>query len=74
MHKSWFKLFAGVMITVAFGQTAIARTEQKVPDPIYPVQVVLEDAKRETVYPSAAGEFIVYSQRANDQFSVVRVS
>ena len=74
MHKSWFKLFAGVMITVAFGQTAIARTEQKVPDPIYPVQVVLEDAKRETVYPSAAGEFIVYSQRANDQLSVVRVS
>jgi len=67
------KLFVGVMITVAFGQVAIARTE-KVPDPIYPVQVVLEDAKRETVYPSVAGDFIVYAQRAKNEFSVIRVS
>ncbi len=74
MRKSWLKLFASVMITVAFGQVAIARTEQKVPDPVYPVEVVLEDAKRETVYPSVAGDFIVYAQRAKHEFSVVRVS
>ena len=74
MHKSWLKLFVGVMITVTFGQAAIARTEQKVPDPIYPIQVVLEDAKRETVYPSVAGEFVVYSERKNNEFSVIRVS
>lgn len=74
MYKPWLKLFVGLMIAASFGQAALARAEQKVPDPIYPVEVVLEDAKRETVYPSAAGEFIVYSQRANDQFTVVRVS
>ncbi|MFC1542380.1 TolB family protein [Pseudomonadota bacterium] len=74
MNKSWFNLFAGVMLTVAFGQAALARTEQKVPEPIYPVQVLLEDGKRETVYPSVAGDFVVYSQRVNNEFSVVRVS
>ncbi|MDT8375158.1 MAG: hypothetical protein RQ867_00305 [Mariprofundaceae bacterium] len=74
MRKSWLNLLAGIMVTVALGQTAIARTEQKVPEPIYPVQVMLEDGKRETVYPSVAGDFIVYGQRAKNEFSVIRVS
>jgi len=74
MSKSWLNLVAGLIVTVSLGQTAIARTEQKVPEPIYPVQVMLEDAKRETVYPSVAGDFVVYSQRVNNAFSVVRVS
>lgn len=74
MYKPWLKLFIGLMMTTSFGQAALARAEQKVPDPVYPVEIVLEDAKRETVYPSAAGEFIVYAQRVSNEFSVVRVS
>ncbi|MCF7821603.1 MAG: hypothetical protein K9M17_04065 [Mariprofundaceae bacterium] len=52
----------------------MARTESKAPEPLYPVQVLLEDGKRETVYPSVAGDFIVYGQRKNNAFSVIRVS
>jgi TolB protein len=74
MRRSWLNLFVGLIVTISLGQTAIARTEQKVPEPIYPIQVVLEDEKRETIYPSVAGEFVVYSQRVNNEFSVVRVS
>jgi hypothetical protein len=74
MRRSWLNLVTGLIVTISLGQTAIARTEQKVPEPIYPVQVMLEDKKRETVYPSVAGNFVVYDQRLNNEFSIVRVS
>ncbi len=74
MCKPWLKLFVGLIATVSFGQTAMARMQERAPQAIYPVQVVLEDKKRETVYPSVAGDFVVYSQRVNNEFSVVRVS
>jgi len=73
MRRSWLNMFVGLIITISLGQTAMARTGQKVPDPIYPVQVILEDGKRETIYPTVAGDFVVYSQRVNNKFSVVRV-
>ena len=73
MNKSWFKLFVSVLLIVAFGQAALARTEQKVPEPIYPVQTLLEDENRDTYYPSVAGDFLVYSQRFNEKFSIVRL-
>jgi len=67
-------MMALVVLLLSFGQTALARTEQKVPDPVYPIQIMLEDEKRETFYPSVAGNFIVYSQLARNGYSVVRVS
>jgi len=74
MCKPWLKVSIVLIITASFGQAAIARSGEKVPEPIYPVQVMLEDGKRETVYPSVAGDFVVYGQRVNNEFSVVRVS
>lgn len=74
MHKPWLKILALSIATLSFGQAAIARTDQKVPDPICPIQIVLEDEKRETVYPSVAGDFIVYAQRKSNEYSVIRVS
>ena len=74
MNKPWLKLCVGILAIASFGQAAVARSEQKAPDPLYPIQIVLEDDKRETVYPSVAGNFIVYSQRAHNAYSVVRVS
>lgn len=74
MNSSWMKMIVGLMILLSFGHVAMARTDQKVPDPIRPVEIVLEDGKRETIYPSVAGDFIVYAQRVSNEFSVVRVS
>jgi len=68
------RLLAILVVLLSFGQVAMARTQDKVPEAIYPVKIVLEDAKRETVYPSVAGDFIVYGQRVSNEYSVVRVS
>ena len=74
MHKPWLKILVLSIASISFGQAAIARSESKVSEPIYPVQIVLEDEKRETVYPSVAGDFIVYGQRKSNEYSVIRVS
>ncbi|MBF0281610.1 MAG: PD40 domain-containing protein [Zetaproteobacteria bacterium] len=43
-------------------------------EPLNPVKIVLEDDEKETVYPSVAGDFLVYSQRINYAYSVARVA
>jgi len=74
MKVSSIKVVACLLTLLTFSHVAMARSEQKVPDPIYPVEVALEDGKRESVYPSVAGNFVVYSQRKNNEFSVIRIS
>lgn len=74
MFLSKKKLLVLVIAILPFAQGAIARTEQKAPEPIHPIRILLEDGKREILYPSVAGNFIVYSQLANNEYSVVRVS
>lgn len=74
MYKPWLNLFVVIVTVFSLGQNALARSEKKVPEPLYPVQTVLQDESRETVYPSVAGNFVVYSQRASNQFSIMRVS
>ncbi|MES0371429.1 MAG: hypothetical protein ABUK11_04065, partial [Mariprofundaceae bacterium] len=74
MFKPWLNLVVVIIAVLLLSQNALARAEQKVPEPLYPIQTVLEDDKRETVYPSVAGNFVVYSQRVNNEYSVVRTS
>jgi len=74
MHKPWAVLMLTGIAFTSLGQDVLAQTQQKVPEAIYPIHSVLEDKKREIVYPSVAGNFVVYSQRKNNEFSVVRVS
>ncbi|MFQ5581697.1 MAG: TolB family protein [Mariprofundaceae bacterium] len=47
---------------------------QKIPEPLYPVNPVIASQHIDEVYPSVAGDFLVYSQRKKNQYSVVRVS
>jgi len=74
MRKPWFFLLVGVVAITLSGQSAFARQQEQAPDPIFPVQTVVEDKNSETVYPSVAGNFVVFSQRVNNEFSVVRTS
>lgn len=74
MLQPWLKLFVVFITVFSLGQNALARADQKVPEPIYPIQILLEDKARETIYPSVAGDFVVYSQRKSNEFSIVRVS
>lgn len=74
MQPTWFKPLAVVIAILSFGQVAVARSQEKIPDPVHAVRIVLQDVKRDTVYPTVAGDFIVYSQLAHNEYSVVRVS
>ncbi len=74
MRKPWYFLLVGVVAVSLSGQSAFARQQEQVPEPVFPVQTVLEDNNIETVYPSVAGNFVVFSQRVNNSFSVVRTS
>jgi|AMFO01.1.fsa_nt_gi hypothetical protein len=51
---------------------AFARTNE-VPAPLYPTTPLLQDKTRHTVYPSVAGNYLVYTERKNNEYSVVRV-
>lgn len=75
MRKQWFRLSLGacaVAVALAAPMTAEAK-KQEIPAPIYPVKVLLEDKKVEIYYPSVAGDFLVYSRRKSNEYSVVRV-
>ncbi|MDX8403705.1 MAG: hypothetical protein R8K54_04780 [Mariprofundaceae bacterium] len=43
MFKPWLNLFVVIVAVFSLGQNALARSGQKIPEPIYPVQTVLED-------------------------------
>jgi len=49
-------------------------TSRSAPTPLSPVFPVLADKNVHEVYPSVAGNFLVYSQRKKNIYSVVRVS
>ncbi|MDX8407695.1 MAG: hypothetical protein R8L58_04845 [Mariprofundaceae bacterium] len=49
--------------------------QQAVPDALYPVSPLIADKRVDTVYPSVAGDFLVYSKHAGSgDFNIVRVS
>lgn len=75
MNKQWFQSVAGAfaaVIILALPFTAEAKKE-KIPEPIYPVKLLLTEKKNEITYPLVAGDFLVYSRRKNNEYSVVRV-
>jgi len=47
---------------------------QSAPMSLFPVSIVVADSHADTVYPSVAGDFLVYSQLKDDQFSVIQTS
>jgi len=51
--------------------TAMAQTHST---PLFPISIVISDSRADTVYPSVAGNFLVYSQRKHGKFSVVQTS
>lgn len=58
---------------VAAGNAAAA--DRKVPEPLYPVSQLIEEKSAELVYPSVAGDFLVYDRRKGiDDYSVMQVS
>jgi len=70
MIKSRFFL-AGVAATMLLAQTAGARESNK---PLYPVTPLLADKHVDQVYPSVAGDFMVYSTMTLNHAGVARVS
>ena len=62
---------AALAVPVLMIQPAVAA---KTPKPLYPVSPLIADSHADEVYPSVAGDFLVYSQRKKNQYSVVRVS
>lgn len=53
---------------------AMARSVQAAPQPLFPISPYIADKHVESVYPSVAGQFLVFSQRNGDDFSVYRAS
>jgi len=64
----------GIVAVVAMMEPllAFARSEEP-PAPLYPTTQLLQDKARHLVYPSVAGNYLVYTQRKDNQYSVVRV-
>lgn len=74
MMNKWSQFALGACVAVAVLTAPVAaHAKREIPDPVYPVQLLLEDKKIEAVYPSVAGEFLVYSMRKENSYSVVRV-
>jgi len=67
----FFKIaLSAVFVLMATTATVFARTAS----PLFPVSPVLADSKADELYPSVAGDFLVYSQRRGGSYSVVRTS
>jgi len=62
---------AALLISV---QTVTAKNITPAPEAIYPLTSLVAVKGVESVYPSVAGDFMVFAQRKADAFSVVRVS
>ena len=74
VFKSALLAAAGMVTAMAFAGTASA-ADHKVPEPLFPVSQLLADKSAELVYPSVAGDFLVYSQRKGvADYSVMQVS
>lgn len=71
MCKRWFGLAGiGMMLMVPPAFAAKAGKQAR----SFPVIPVVVHAKADTVYPSVAGDFLVYSQRQNGHYTVVRAA
>jgi len=66
-----FRVVLTFALCVMSISTAMA---QKHSTPPYPVSIVISDSHADAVYPSVAGNFLVYSQRKHGTFSVVQTS
>ncbi|MDX8396137.1 MAG: hypothetical protein R8K22_06965, partial [Mariprofundaceae bacterium] len=73
MHKYFSPILVGAVMAMAWAQPMVAQAKRVIPDAINPVSIILEDKKREIIYPSVSGDFLVYSQRKSNEFSVMRV-
>lgn len=66
-----FRVILVFTLCVMSTSTALA---QKQSAPLFPVSIVISDSHADSVYPSVAGDFLVYSQRKHGKFSVVQTS
>jgi len=69
-------LLSGLAIAVMLIQPSItlARSMEASPAPLYPVTPYIAEKSIDTIYPSVAGEFLVFGQVKREGFSVVRTS
>ncbi len=63
-----------VLPTLLIMNTPALAERAKAPDPLFPTTPYLQDRKTDFTYPKVAGDFLVYSQRKDDKFTVVRVN
>ncbi|HXH72761.1 MAG TPA: hypothetical protein VNI58_08120 [Mariprofundaceae bacterium] len=72
--KQGFMAAAGLAAVMVAG-AAFAADNNKVPEPLYPVNLLLSEKSADLVYPSVAGDFLVYDRRKGvNDYSVVQVS
>ena len=71
MCKRWFGL-AGIGLMLWIPPAFAAKAGK--PEVSYPVIPVVANANADSVYPSVAGNFLVYSQRRNGHYAVVRAT
>lgn len=67
-------LFITVLAISMYPALGSAKRLHKVPQPLFPIAPYVADKGVETVYPSVAGQFVVFGQRKAGDFSVVRAS
>lgn len=73
MRKKW--LLAGLALAVLGAEVASASTDAgHSNEPLYPVTPLITEKGVDTVYPSVAGDFMVYSTMTLKHAGVVRVS
>ncbi|MFQ5355433.1 MAG: TolB family protein [Mariprofundaceae bacterium] len=70
LHMLWI----GLVVIGLGSPTALAAPFHKAPAPLFPVQTVIADRQSDEIYPSIAGNYLVYSLRKSHQFAVARVS
>lgn len=66
-------LTLGVVAAAAMVEPMLAFARSEAPAPLYPTKPLLQDENRHTVYPSVAGKYLVYTERKDNKYSVVRV-
>jgi len=71
MHSTIFRAVLILALCITATSPAMAQRDTA---PLYPVSVVISDSRTDAVYPSVAGNFLVYSQLKQGGYSVIQTS
>ena len=74
MQKVWkHGLSLGALSLALVGLSGVAQAKEDTVVEPFPVTLLLSDKKHDVVYPTVAGDFMVYNEIYHKEFSVVRV-